>query len=246
LIGLDPGWGVFIVAEVSNFSFFIVFLLGLYILLPSCASQEVEDERIQYQEQQFLFEHALTSNQFTVRGIITHKHNRTNHQILYQDFPLSPFDTQLFLRLIASEEYYQVRLSSKTQENPQYLLASVRLRISDCGLIKDKVTLQVTSFGNVFDIDYEIHDIECPQHKQQELNFQTSATIKTPQPGSRPIKPIVIIPTKEEESLQKPAPSFLQKYWMWILFAMIFFLMNTSDPKPAEGNAGAAAPPARK
>jgi len=164
-------------------------------------------------------------------------------------------DLHAFSQIIrgVDDALYQVALESDDLGTSQtdWVVSSVKA----CHLrsaISDTVILYMSTTHEAYNLDYFVspvpHDGSCPDSLVEARPVLSNTTVHVWQPRLPPLPELRTPPplTPQGEVVQpEPEQSFLQKYWMYMVGALLVMILAPSPPEEGERSGQARAAPGR-
>tara|TARA_B110001452_G_scaffold92171_1_gene75992 strand:+ start:107 stop:913 length:807 start_codon:yes stop_codon:yes gene_type:complete len=169
-----------------------------------------------------------------------------------------------FQALLATGGYYTLRLPSVlSQPDSPPVMASVSVCSLAASRFEEQIHLNMLTNGRVTGLSYLLPKTVAtcpakglPRLALDEVLFNTTVTVLFPEEGAKPLgkvpdfgflPPVAMQKVKQQteggegEGAPKGNESFLRKYWMYILPAVILMTMGGGEEPPAKGGGGAPA-----
>jgi len=194
-------------------------------------------------DQEGMFSYSLEQSfslddNFSLRGRVNLEYTSTRGKVGVVRFSketLSDADAQKLRALAQSGGHYRLRILV----NDKYLMASVpACALLNSGL-KEYMTFHSDVYGNLVSFDYHVLSYDCSENIDLvDYTFQTKARISLGRAGEkvRNIRSheeaIQEAAARQKGGITKPAEkTFFQKYWMYIMMAVLFMTMGGGDQK---------------
>ncbi|KAI9353340.1 hypothetical protein DFJ73DRAFT_759623 [Zopfochytrium polystomum] len=186
--------------------------------------------------------HAINDGPFSPRGVINFNPAGKRGQ-KYEPAAANALADKL-AKVAAPTDFYLLQFVGKLYDHDVVLNATARLCQLQAAKFRESITIHLDESGGnwascllgfrlPYHIDYIVPSHECtdkvgfmqlPQQAPKVVPFQTSVGVVNPQAGVRPRLEQIVSETKDGKP--QPQPSFLQKYWYYLIPIGLAVIMN--------------------
>ncbi|GAB5367795.1 hypothetical protein AAMO2058_001262000 [Amorphochlora amoebiformis] len=183
----------------------------------SSAKSYIRDGTFTYE-----LEHSIEAGEFTKRGSVTIKLSRSSKNkgdVSISEFEFDKETTAKFKDLISEHKYYRLRLTKPGNASTSPM-ASVKACALEMSNFLEAFTFNMDPLGNIIAFDYLTPVVTCATPKirvSEGTKFKSKGRVAIGKEGVRPDLTKLILAEKKGP----PPKSFLQKYWIYILIAVV-------------------------
>jgi hypothetical protein len=178
---------------------------------------------------------------FTKRGTITIRSLKTGSAFCAHDAPVTDRDIDKLQTLVENDDFYRVRIVSKSTANNGDPTHHVMSFIKACLLyesgLSDLLTLNVDQSGVVLGVSMTTHVPYCEGYavSERSLNsFNTTVDVIQTATGPMPETQVYVQRMEHEKAAKEKGGevdnrSFFAKYWMYLIPLFIFLMFASSN-----------------